>query len=152
MRTCLKWTPASGAVHEMMVPEAVVTEEEEDFAVSAVTGAVVVVFAETGPVARRVVIADLLALGGAPVNGATTALVLVGTGEAAEIAVDSGDVMTATAGRVSKLRQPSPGCRRSSSRRRNPRKRWPRRSARQGRLSACSMPRGWCCRAVTAFT
>jgi hypothetical protein len=110
MRTCQKSTPATVAARETMVAEAGVMEEA-DSAVNVVTEAaavVAVVFAETGPVARRVATADLLVLVVAPVNGATTAAVLVATDEAA-IAVDSGDAMTATAGRVSKLRQPSPG-------------------------------------------
>ena len=73
---------------------------------------VVAVFVERGPADRRVVIADqltdLLALAAAPVNAATTAVVLAGTDEEVGTVVDSGDAMTGTAGRVSKLRQPSP--------------------------------------------
>jgi hypothetical protein len=98
MRTCLKATRAIGEARE--TTEAVVA------------GVMVAAdSAERGPVARRAVTADhptdLLAVG--PVNAAMTALVLVGTDEAAEIVVDSGDAMTAIADRVSRPRQPSLG-------------------------------------------
>jgi hypothetical protein len=112
MRTCLKATRAIGEARE--TTEAVVAGVmvAADSAVNAVMEEeVVVVSAERGPVARRAVTADhptdLLAVG--PVNAAMTALVLVGTDEAAEIVVDSGDAMTAIADRVSRPRQPSLG-------------------------------------------
>ena len=112
MRTCLKATPAIGAARETTeaVAGAMAAVVVVDSAVNAGMEAEVV-FAERGPVARRVVIADRPTdlQPGAQVNAAMTAVVLVGTDEAAEIAVDSGDAMTAIADRVSRLRQRWPG-------------------------------------------
>lgn len=120
MRTCQKAIPAIGGAHETMEAVADVMEAAAEVAaVSAVNVAteaavVVAVFVERGPVARREVTAehptDLLALAAAPVIAATTAeVLLVGTGVAAEIVVGSGDAMTATADRVSRLHQSWPG-------------------------------------------
>ena len=106
MRTCRKSTPATGAAREMTEAVAGVMEAEAevaDSAVNAATVVAVVVFAETGPLARRVVIAEHPTEVLARV-GMTAAVLLAGTGEAAEIVADSGDATTATADRVSRLR------------------------------------------------